>query len=308
VNRGRRHELEGRPAPSANDEYLLYQSLLGLWPLTQPDEAALDALRERLTQAMIKAVREAKVHSNWMNIDADYEAALAEFIRALLAPGEKNLFLADFAPFAARIARHGLLNSLALTLLKLASPGVPDIYQGCELWQFTLMDPDNRRPVDYDLRRRLLDDVKRLDDGAPEELPGHLRPLLDDMGDSRVKLYLIRRALGLRRVHEDLFRDGDYLPLNVRGERADHVCTFARRLDERALIAIVPRLTVALLADGQTLPCGDAVWADTATDLPEDLAGRSWRNVLTGERHAAASTLRLANALAAFPVGLLLAE
>lgn len=304
LNRRHKREVDGGPVPSANDEYLLYQTLLGVWPLVPPDAAALDVLRERAESAMIKAVREAKVHSSWINIDAGYEAALGGFVQSLLAPGEKNLFLADFAAFAVRVARHGLLNSLSLTLLKLASPGVPDIYQGCELWQFNLMDPDNRRPVDFDLRRRLLDDIKRLGVGAPEELPARLRPLLDDMGDGRVKLYLIQRTLGLRRDLEELFCDGDYLPLNVRGGRADHVCVFARRLGDRALIAIVPRLTVALLQDKYTLPCGPDVWLDTLIEMPSGLAKKSWSNVLTGERHAASAGIPLAVALASFPVAL----
>ena len=311
INRGRKREVNGAPAPSNNDEYLFYQSLLGLWPMPAPapdDAEALEALRARLTQAMIKAVREAKVHSNWLNVDGDYEAALTDFVAALLTPGDKNLFLADFVPFAALVARHGFVNSLSLTLLKLASPGVPDFYQGCELWQFSLMDPDNRRPVDYALRRRLLDEIKRFDDLPADQLPTQLRPLLDDMTDGRVKLHLIRRTLRLRREQEELFRDGDYLPLDVRGQAAEHVCAFARRLGDQALIAIVPRLTVALLADRHTLPCGPDVWTDTIIELPADLAEKSWHNALTDECHAGANTLSLGQALASFPVGLLVAD
>lgn len=308
LNRARKREFDGRMMPSRNDEYLIYQTLLGVWPLTAPDAATLDELRQRVEGALVKAVREAKVDSNWINIDADYEAALAAFIQALLVPGEKNLFLADFAPFAARVARHGLFNSLALTLLKLASPGVPDLYQGCELWQFNLVDPDNRRPVDYASRRQLLEDIRRLDEGQPETLPTRLRPLLDDMADGRVKLYTIWRVLALRREAEALFRDGDYLPLAVAGPLADHVCAFVRRHDGLALIAVVPRLTVALLADMHPLPCGAAVWQDTAIELPDDLATRSWRNVLSGERHAPGTTLPLAAIFASFPVALLVTE
>ncbi|MEW6165641.1 MAG: malto-oligosyltrehalose synthase [Pseudomonadota bacterium] len=306
LNRARKRDIDGRPAPSANDEYLLYQTLVGTWPLAAAVD--LDAYRQRIEAYMVKAVREAKEHSSWININAAYEAALAEFIAALLAPGERNLFLADFAPTARRIAHHGLLNSLALTLLKLTSPGVPDIYQGCELWQFNLVDPDNRRPVDYALRRQLLAELRRLDGLDAAALAAPLRALLDAMDDGRAKLWLIRRALALRTARPELFRDGGYLPLAVRGARASHVCAFARRHGDQALVAVVPRLTFKLLRERGGLPLGDAVWGNTQIELPAALARRGWRDALTAARHGAAATLPLADVLAAFPVALLVAE
>lgn len=202
------------------------------WPLEA--DVDLDVYRKRIAAYLTKAVREAKEHSNWININVDYETALADFIAALLAPGDKNLFLADFIPFAQRIAQHGLLNSLALTLLKLTAPGVPDIYQGCELWQFNLVDPDNRQPIYYGLRQRLLDKLDGFDPASP-------------LADPRHKLALIQRTLALRAEWPELFRDGDYVPLAVLGEHANHLCAYARRLGDHAVIAIVPRLTVKLL-------------------------------------------------------------
>lgn len=199
-------------------------------------------------------MREAKEHSSWVNANDDYEAALADFIDALLAPGEKNLFLADFVPFARQVARHGLLNSLALTLLKLTAPGVPDIYQGCELWQFNLVDPDNRRPIDYALRRRLLDTLDGFDGTAPLDDPRH-------------KLVLIRKVLAVRADRPDLFRDGDYWPLAAKGERAAHVCAYARVLGGAAVIAVAPRLTVSLLDGGDGLQLGE-VWDGTVPLAP----------------------------------------
>ncbi len=294
LNRAKKREIDGFPAPSANDEYLLYQTLIGCWPLE--DEVDLDAYRARIVAYMTKAVREAKEHSSWVNVNTDYETALADFIAALLAPGDKNPFLSDFVPQARRIAHHGLINSLSMTLLKLTSPGVPDIYQGCELWQFNLVDPDNRHPVDYGLRRRMLEALP-----APEDAAS----LFSDLSDGRAKLYLIHRALALRSQVPELFRDGEYHPLTVKGEFAAHVCAFARRSGNRALIVIVPRLTLKLLGERGGTPCGEDIWQDTAVELQKTLARHAWTNVLTGRRHASARTLRLGDALDAVPIAIL---
>ncbi len=299
---------KGVEAPSRNDEVLLYQTLIGTWPLVLPDDAGLADYRTRIEAYMIKALREAKEHSNWINVNTDYETAMSRFVEALLAPGENNLFLADFVPQVQPIAHFGLQNSLAQTLIKLTSPGVPDIYQGCELWQFNLVDPDNRRPVDFVCRQTLLAEVKALLDAPPAQWPLLLRPLLADMSDSRIKLYVLWRSLALRGRWPEVFRDGDYLPLSVTGEGAEHVCAFARRYGKRALIALVPRLTVGLLRERTLLPLGPEIWGDTAVELPGELADCPWTNVLTGEEHRAAGSLPVAGLLACFPVALLAGE
>ncbi len=308
LNRGRKRLVEGVAAPSRNDEYLLYQTLAGTWPLALPGEEELASYRERIEAYMIKALRESKEHSNWVNANAEYEAAMSGFVQALLAPGEKNLFLADFVPLVQPIARHGLLNSLSQTLIKATSPGVPDIYQGCELWQFNLVDPDNRRPVDFARRRELLAQLRELTGAPPEQWPERLKPLLTDMGDGRIKLYTLWRSLALRARWPEVFRDGSYLPLTVRGELAAHACAYARCHGGRCLIALAPRLPVRLLGDRHLLPLGTEVWGDAELELPAELAGAAWHNVFTGERHAAAGQLALGNLLACFPVVLLASE
>src|SRR5437762_2387774 len=159
-NRSRRRQLEGLPAPSPNDEYHFYQTLFGSWPLEEPDAAGAAAYRERIEAYMIKAAREAKLRTSWTETDAAYEEALLQFVRSALEPRDSNLFLGDFVDFQRRVRRFGLLNGLSQTLLKLTAPGVPDIYQGNEIWEFTLVDPDNRRPVDYGRRRALLAEVR----------------------------------------------------------------------------------------------------------------------------------------------------
>ena len=308
LNRGRKRLIDGVEAPSRNDEYLLYQTLIGTWPLTPPDDDALADYRSRIEAYMIKALREAKEHSSWVQVNGDYEGAVSGFIQSLLAPGEKNLFLADFIAMVQTITHHGLVNALAQALIKVTSPGVPDIYQGCELWQFNLVDPDNRRPVDFDQRRALLAETKALIDAPREQWPQRLRPLLNDMTDGRIKLYTLWQTLALRAQWPEVFRDGAYLPLTVSGARVLHACAYARRHGNRALIALVPRLPAGLLGDNPILPLGIEVWGDTVLELPAELAATPWRNVFTGERHAAAGQLALGQLFTSFPVVLLASE
>lgn len=305
LNRGRKRLVDGLSAPSRNDEYLLYQTLIGAWPMPSPDVEALIVFRERIQAYMIKALREAKEHSSWANANVDYEAAMSDFVQALLTPGEKNLFLADFVTMVQPIARNGLLNGLAQTLIKLTSPGVPDIYQGCELWQFNLVDPDNRRPVDFARRRQLLADVKNRVGGPRPQWRQNLQPLIDDMADGRIKLYTVWQTLALRQRWPEVFRDGEYLPLAVGGQRASHVCAFARRAGDRLLVTLVPRLPLRLLGHFDELPLGLAVWGDTRLEFPPELASRAWLNVLSGETHAAADHLPVGQLLNYFPVALL---
>lgn len=308
LNRGRKRLIDGVEVPSRNDEYLLYQTLIGTWPLISPDEAGLADYRTRIDAYMIKALREGKEHSSWVQVNTDYESAMSGFVQALLAPGEKNMFLADFVPLVQSIAHHGLINALAQTLIKITSPGVPDIYQGCELWQFNLVDPDNRRQIDFTQRRTLLAETRALIDAPPEQWPERLQPLLTNMVDGRIKLYTLWQTLALRARWPEVFRDGDYLPLTVHGKLAIHTCAFSRRHGDQALIVLVPRLPARLLGDRNPLPLGFDVWDDAVLELPDELAGLGWHNVFTGERHAAASQLALGQLLTCFPVVLLASD
>ena len=308
LNRGRKRIVDDASAPSRNDEYLLYQTLIGTWPLDFPDEKALTDFRERIQAYMIKALREAKEHSSWANVNVDYEAAMSDFVQALLSPGEKNMFMADFLLMVQPIARYGLLNSLSQNLIKLTSPGVPDIYQGCELWQFNLVDPDNRRPVDFSRRRELLAEVKSMVDAPPAQWRQNLQILVDDMADGRIKLYTLWQTLSLRQRWPEVFCDGEYLPLTVSGQGAAHVCAFARRAGDRVLITLVPRLSVRLVGELNAQPLGFKVWGDTVLELPHELALLSWFNVLSGESHAPSVQLAVGQLLNYFPVTLLAAE
>ncbi|MDA8128852.1 MAG: malto-oligosyltrehalose synthase [Betaproteobacteria bacterium] len=309
LNRSKRRRLGEERAPSANDEYLLYQTLLGVWPFEEPDAAGLAHLADRVEAYMTKAVREAKVHSSWISPDSDYEDATRDFVRALLAPEPGNGFLRDFLPFQRRIARVGAFNSLSQLLLKLASPGVPDLYQGSELWDFSLVDPDNRRPVDYALRHAALRSIKVAH--AEQGAASCAHELLERLQDGEIKLYLIWKVLGFRREHEALFRDGDYLPLRTHGARAEQVCAFARQAGGETLVLVVPRLVGNLIAE-HGLPVGLAAWGDTRIELPPEQALAQWTCVLTGQTFAAQTqdespSLALARLFETFPYALLYA-
>ena len=302
MNRTRKREVDGRPAPSPNDEYLLYQTLLGSWPLEELDATGNAAYRERIEAYMIKAAREAKLRTSWANVNAEYEDALTQFIRAALESREGNLFLSDFVGFQRRLVRFGLLNGLSQTLCKLTAPGVPDIYQGDEIWDLSLVDPDNRRPVDYEKRRRMLAQLQAL---APDTL-------MDNLSDGRCKLYLIWKVLRFRREHEELFRRGEYLPLRVSGEHASNLCAFARRHEGELIITVAPRLYLRLLAERERQPLGTEIWKNTRIELPRgyEVDGGMLRNVLDGSEASPTeqgerTEILAATALAHFPVALL---
>ncbi len=312
LNRRHRREVDGLPAPSRNDEYLFYQSLLGVWPLSEPDRDASLQLTQRMQAYMEKATREAKVNTNWINPNSSYDTAVREFIAAVLAVQAKNRFLGEFRRFHEQVVNWGLYSSLSQVLLKLASPGVPDIYQGQEFWDFSLVDPDNRRPVDFAVRRELLAELQRDAGRSDESLLTLARQLGREPRDPRLKLFVTWMALGFRRQAADLFRHGEYLPLDAWGARAKHVCAFARRLGEPWQVAIVvaPRLLAHLtpLAEGAALPpppLGEAIWEDTRLVLG-DVAAAPLRNVFTGRVCVPVDgDLPLAAVLADFPVALL---
>ena len=283
LNRAKRREWDDGVAPSHGDEYFLYQTLLGVWPLTEPDDTGLSFLRERLQAYMLKAVREAKTHTSWININAAYEAGLKVFIDALLDRSATNPFLDDFLPFQKRVARIGLYNSLSQVLLKCTSPGVPDIYQGQELWDFSLVDPDNRRAVDYARRKELLQTLMADMSEAPD-LPQRARALVDSLEDGRAKLYVTWKCLSLRRRSPEHFQQGDYLPLTVRGARADAVCAHAWRYENALIIAAAPRWYAGLMGESGSPPLGEALWRETLIELPPEPPSTAYVNLFTGER------------------------
>ena len=298
INRAKKRSVQGRLVPGPNAELLLYQTLVGAWPLGDPAEADFPA---RLEEYLLKAAREAKVHTSWLAPDEVYEEALAGFARDLFAPGA-NPFLDDLLGFQQRIAFYGAWNSLSQLVLQVASPGVSDFYQGTELWNLHLVDPDNRRPVDWDLRRRSLDELARRE---AEDRPALLADALAGWPDGRIKLWVTWKALTLRRERAELFLDGDYRPLAPEGLRAGHVVGFARRSGDDWLVAAVPRFLTRLV-EPPNLPVGE-VWRDVAVPLPEGAPG-GWRDALSGEEVRAVDGRLVGPDLFSFlPVALLVA-
>jgi (1->4)-alpha-D-glucan 1-alpha-D-glucosylmutase len=311
LNRKHRVPLDELTAPDRNDEYLFYQTLLGAWPLEPFAGKVAEEFVARLQAYMEKATREAKVHTSWVNPNPAYDDGVRRFVAAVLDPAAGGAFLADFQEFQRRVSHYGLLNSLSQALLKVASPGVPDTYQGTELWDFSLVDPDNRRPVDYGLRRRLLDELKAGAAGAGPRLADFARTLAEQKEDGRVKLYVTWRALHARRDNPGLFTTGDYLPADAVGPRRDHVCAFVRRRDGGVAVAAAPRLMTRLVPEAGGLPLGAAVWEDTRLLLPGVEPGRRLRNVFTGEdvvpgEHEGLAAVAAAEVFATFPVALLM--
>jgi (1->4)-alpha-D-glucan 1-alpha-D-glucosylmutase len=290
ANRRWKKMVNESEAPDADEEYLLYQTLLGAWPVGNDGAPQRDVggnYIERIQNYMTKALNEAKLNTSWIQPNEEWLAATREFVARILDPTAKNKFLPIFLPVAEEIARLGAINSLAQTLLKLTSPGVPDIYQGNEIWDFSLVDPDNRRPVDYKLRAEML---SCLSSRSPEEL-------LRDWPDGRIKMFLTQRTLRLRTEHADLFQRGTYLPLRAVGALADCCLAFARELDGKWIAVIAPRLSSRVGFP----PIADR-WKDTAIELPKNLRVEGAHEVFTGrDLEIRDRQIRLADAMSILP-------
>ena len=277
LNASKRAEMDGHAVPDRNAEYLLYQTLVGMWPLTQVNEDDRGEFIQRIQRYMEKALKEAKLRTSWINPDELYDRAMHDFIAAILNNSDANAFLQDFRTFIGPIARAGMLNSLSQVLLKTASPGVPDIYQGCESWNFSLVDPDNRRPVDF---LRLKEQLRLLQCQTPGRQSELLRELLLAPEDGRIKLWLTSRSLAYRTANTELFIAGEYLPLEASGHRRTHVVAFARKLGRRVVIAAAGRFFLKL-SPKNDISNACEVWGDTALPLPKTLQSDSYHDVLT---------------------------
>jgi (1->4)-alpha-D-glucan 1-alpha-D-glucosylmutase len=283
-NAGKKVKVSGALAPGTSEEILLYETMLGAWPNRAEEEAAF---RDRLKEFVVKALREAKQSSSWIVPHEEYERAVQEFVDRILVDGTP--FFSDLREFQQRLAAAGARNSLSQLVLKIASPGVPDFYQGTELWNLTLVDPDNRRLVDYKRRAGLLETLRRRE---AEDRIALIRDLAANPLQDEMKLFVTYRGLEFRKSQRELFARGDYLPLETRGTRAANVVAFARSLGDRWAIVAAPRWMSGL-----------ADWADTEIVLPPE-APREWRDVLTGLIPAG---WRMSDLVKEFPVALLAA-
>jgi (1->4)-alpha-D-glucan 1-alpha-D-glucosylmutase len=281
--------------PDRNDEYAFYQLLFGAWPAAlttgEPvDAVGIGAFRMRLEVAMVKALREAKTHTTWAAPDSGYENAVLSFIRYALDASRTNPFLESFIAFQSRFAPLGMRNSLVQVVLKLTAPGVPDIYQGAELWDFSLVDPDNRRPVDFALRRSLVDRPAASDD---------LARLMEQWHDGQIKLRIISDLLRLRRRYPDLFAFGSYAPLNATGPAGDRICAFFRARDQVSMVVATALFPRRVSLEG---------WGDSAVPMPSG-SGDRWIGLFDGRRIAAcAGAFAAADLFHILPVAVLMPE
>lgn len=295
MNADKKTTIAGQVMPDANDEYLYYQTLVGIWESRTAEPT--DDLRDRLTAYMTKAANEAKVHTSWLDQDEEYIAALGQFIHQTL---DDTDFLNDFIQLQQRVAFYGQINALSQTLLKLTSPGVPDIYQGTEGWHLALVDPDNRRAVDFSRYGQMLDEIG---DGTHA-----VTQMLEGADDGRIKLYTHAAVLNLRRQHPALLEHGSYEPLYVEGPLAEHVCAFARRHEDIIMIVAVPRLVMSLTQREIQLPVGDGIWQETMLSLSAMGTGQDYRNLFTDATlQPMDGRLPLADVFRDFPIAVLVA-
>jgi (1->4)-alpha-D-glucan 1-alpha-D-glucosylmutase len=302
---------DGRIAPDNNEEYLLYQTILGAWPWQMQTQQDRENFVERIRQYASKALSEAKVNLSWINPDPVYMKAVHEFITAILMPGlrgKESPFVASLSSLLPQLQLFGAVNSLAQVVLKIAVPGIPDLYQGNELWELNLVDPDNRRSVDYHQRSVYLDGLLALSDG--EGPAAVCREVLSNLDDGRAKLWTTQRALQLRTQEHALFRHGEYAALEVAGDHKENAIAFLRRdaKSERSVLAVLPRFAYTLMRGKPELPLGPA-WGSDQLRVPVS-SGTRYTNVFTGESLSVAEqqTLALSTILATFPVALLVSE
>ena len=297
INRRKKKTIKGTTVPDKNDEYFLYQTMVGAMPLRKEE---FDHFKIRLKDYIIKAVREAKVHTAWLKPDTDYEENFLAFIEKLFYPSDKNQFLEEFLKFQKMISFYGTFNSLSQTLLKITSPGIPDFYQGSEFWDLNLVDPDNRRPVDFSLRSWLLNEIK----SREGDLSRLINELFSTREDGRIKLFLMYKLLSIRQKHRKLFEKGDYIPIEIDGKYKDSVISFARMHGPLWAITVAPRFLTGVVKENQ-YPLGTVVWGDTHLILPDN-APVVWREMITGSTLKSERRVLVGEALRQFPAAVLI--
>ncbi len=309
MNKRRKSIVDGQWIPDRNEEYLIYQTLVGAWPIAPLNDIEYEMFKQRIKDYMLKSVREAKVNTSWISPNVLYEEDLLKFIDAILSPVPDNAFLKDFETFQKKTSYFGMFNSVSQTLLKITAPGIPDFYQGTEMWDFSLVDPDNRRPVDFNLRKEILAALKKKMAMAGQNLAEFTRDLLQEWKDGMIKLFVIFRTLTYRRENHSLFKDGSYISLMAEGDLKEHVCAFARLGGEKTVLVIVPRFLTHMIGLDE-IPLGEGVWGDSRIVIPEEISSDHFHNVFTGEtikriEHEGQGALALSEIFAHFPLSML---
>lgn len=308
LNRKKKPVVEGQRVPERNEEYLLYQTLVGAWPVSHVEKSEYEVFKKRIKDYMLKALREAKMNTSWINPNTIYEDAMMLFIENILTSKPNDQFLKDFMVLQKKVSHFGMFNSLSQTLLKITSPGIPDFYQGSEIWDFSLVDPDNRRPVDYTSRMEMLNELERRE--SESGLLELAKELIVNRETGMIKLYLTYKALNYRKAQRELFEVGEYVPLETMGERANNICVFVRRIGNISAIVVAPRFFTKLISGNDGLPLGKEIWKDTFIVMPFGEIGEKYRNVFSGEivsieSHKEAMVLFLSDIFMNFPVALM---
>ena len=299
LNRSYKTQHKNSIFPDRNDEYAFYQTLVGAYPFAENE---IDGFSDRVKEYMLKAIREAKVYTAWLRQNMTYEDACTSFVETVLSQSDNNQFLKEVVPFQQKIAYYGIFNSLSQTLLKIVSPGVPDFYQGTELWDLSLVDPDNRRPVDFEQRNSYLSEIK-------EKLTANISALISELlttkEDGKIKLFLTHQALKARTQYLEVFQQGEYKPLEVSGKYEENIVAFARSFENTTAIAIAPRFLTSLIQPGE-YPFGE-VWQDTCIHLPAGTASK-WEDTITNQTMQTDGKLYIRDTLKEFPVSLLVGQ
>jgi (1->4)-alpha-D-glucan 1-alpha-D-glucosylmutase len=299
LNENKKKIIDKKTVPDCNDEYLLYQTIIGAFPYFENEYIDF---KTRVKDYMIKAVREAKVYTQWIKPDTAYENACLEFIDAILTDFENSEFMSDLLLFQKKVAFYGVFNSLSQVLIKMTSPGVCDFYQGSELWDLSMVDPDNRRYVDFEKRKVYLEELKNKE---KLDILRLLNELSQNKEDGKIKMYLVYRILTLRKDLPELFLNGEYIPLEVKGKFKNNIISFARKLKKKITITIVPRFLTGLLNEGESLT-GD-IWHDTSVYLPAGFP-EDWTDMITCQGLKSKKNIRINAALKYFPVSLLVSD
>ncbi len=299
LNRDKRTPYNGSEAPDKNDEYFFYQTILGAYPFHASE---MGNFIDRIKEYLVKAIREAKIHTEWLKPDSAYEDAFTNFAEKVLSGSEDtNYFLKSFLPFQKKIEHYGILNSLSQVLIKTCATGVPDFYQGTEFWDLSLVDPDNRRSVDFQKRIDALSELKQADRSNQDEL---IRELWESRQDGRIKMYLIYKALSARLANADVFQNGTYCSVPVRGKLKNHVIAFARKTESAWAVILTGRFFTSLVKQDQ-FPVGDKTWGDTLISIPNGCPP-VWKDAITGQEIQILKWLRLSQILNKFPCAILI--
>lgn len=307
INKSSSRKLSNSSVIDRNDEYLIYQSLVGIWEMDEFKNDNCKKLMKRLKNYVLKSVKESKVHTSWLNVNSEYEQAISNFIKKIFNHPFGHPFWKLFLPFQNLVSNIGYLHSISQCVLKLTSPGVPDIYQGSEIFKSNFVDPDNRRPVDYKKIYECVEAIQPLINFNPETDNLELfKQILLPLGSNSIKLFYITTILNFRNKNPDLFKQGKYIPLSIVGKNANHFVAFARLLDQEALIVIIPRLVRNLISKENPLQINNEMIDDTAIELPLDLENFQWTDICTKNiKTNFKEKLCIVNILEILPIGIL---